>query len=84
MMEVLEEWSTLFTDNVEYQRLICNECRVGVTVGFVGKHLKKWHGVKMDMATKVEKHIRARHWSWVGFLELKPADGKGAQEGLCA
>lgn len=82
MLEILEEWSTLFIDNVEYQRLICRECRVGVTVGFVGKHLKKRHGIKMDMANRVEKHIRARHWSWVDCLGLKPEDGKGAQEGL--
>ena len=82
MMDILEEWSTLFTENVEFQRLICKGCRVGVALEFVGKHLTRRHGVKKVMASKVEKHIRARHWSWEDCLELKPEDGKGAQEGL--
>lgn len=82
MLELLEEWSALFIVNAKYQRLICKECMVGVTVGFIGKHLKKRHGVKLDMANKVEKHIRAGHWGWVDCLELKPEDGKRAQEGL--
>jgi DNA-binding GntR family transcriptional regulator len=58
----LEVWEGMFEVNEDYQRLICEECRVGVMLGFVGKHLKNKHRVRKVMAMKIEKHICAQHW----------------------
>lgn len=80
--EVLEVWESMFEVNEEYQRLICEECRVGVVLGFVGKHLKNKHGVKKVMAMKIEKYIRAQHQDWVDGWSFKPRGGLGPQKGL--